>query len=83
MRLERIKDAAARQGVKPVTMYWRARQGLATTPIKIGKRASAIPASETDALIAARVAGLSDDQIRALVTSLHAERANAVERLAA
>lgn len=42
---------------------------LFVPPVKVG-RSSAWPVHEVDAIIAARVAGKSDDEIRALVKSL-------------
>lgn len=48
--------------------------GLMTPPVKIGLRASAWPQHEIDAVIAARIAGKSHDEIRALVKQLVAAR---------
>jgi prophage regulatory protein len=43
-------------------------------PIKLSARAAGWPLHEIDALVAARVAGRSDNEIRALVTRLEASR---------
>jgi prophage regulatory protein len=42
--------------------------------VKIGARAAGWPASEVQALNAARIAGKSDDEIRELVLKLEAAR---------
>ncbi len=56
------------------TAYEWCSQRLLTSPVKIGLRASAWPLNEIDAISDARVAGKSDDEIRALVDRLHAAR---------
>lgn len=48
--------------------------GLATRPVRIGRRAVATPKHEVDAINAARLAGADDDQVRQLVVELHAAR---------
>lgn len=53
--------------------YANIKGGLFPKPVKRG-RTSLIPSDELQAVIDARVAGLGDDQIRALVTRLHAAR---------
>jgi prophage regulatory protein len=50
------------------------QQGLFTPPVPIGARAVGWPADELAALNAARIAGKSDDEIRALVAKLEAAR---------
>jgi len=54
--------------------YNAIRAGLLTTPVKIGPRAAGIPAEEVKAIAIARIGGATDDQICALVRSLHAKR---------
>lgn len=49
-------------------------KGLLTEPVRIGLRAVGWPASEVAAINAARIAGKSDEEIRALVVRLHAAR---------
>lgn len=71
----------------PAVLYERARsrsshyldiqQGLFTPPVQIGLRAVGWPSSETTAINAARIAGKSDDEIRALVVKLLAARKTA------
>ena len=54
--------------------YSDIQQGLFTRPVLIGARAVGWPAIELAELNAARIAGKSDDEIRALVTKLEAAR---------
>ncbi len=63
------------------TLYLRISEGLWTRPVSIGPRAVAWPASEVAALNAARVAGMTDGDIRKLVTQLHIARNAAIADL--
>lgn len=54
--------------------YQDIKDGLFTRPVSIGARAVGWPASEVTALNTARIAGKTDDEIRALVRKLHAAR---------
>ncbi len=54
--------------------YLDIQQGLFTPPVPIGHRAVGWPAAEVAALNAARIAGKSEVEIRALVTKLEAAR---------
>jgi len=51
------------------------RGGLLTKPIQLGPRSVGWPDYEVKAINAARIAGKTEDDIRALVTRLHARRA--------
>ncbi len=50
------------------------RAGLLTRPIVLSRRSVGWPDYEVKAIIAARIAGKSDADIKALVTRLHAQR---------
>lgn len=50
------------------------RAGLLTKPIQIGPRSVGWPDYEVKAINAARIAGKTDSDIRALVTCLHSKR---------
>jgi prophage regulatory protein len=50
------------------------QQGLFTQPVAIGLRAVGWPADEVDVLNAARIAGKTDEEVRALVVKLEAAR---------
>lgn len=71
LRLPQIK---ARTGRGRSSIYADIRAGLFTAPVPIGARAVGWPSSEVDALIAARIAGKSDAEIRALVAELEVYR---------
>ena len=71
LRRPRVEEAI---GLSRSTIYLRVSQGLFTQPVSLGPRAVGWPASEVSAINAARIAGQSDDDIRALVTQLEAAR---------
>ena len=54
--------------------YNAIRDGLFTTGVAIGQRAKGWPDYEVKAIAAARIAGKSEDEIRALVRALHSQR---------
>lgn len=60
-------------------LYQSIREGTFIRPIKIGRKAVGFPAAEVEQILSARAAGASIAQIKQLVSSLHAQRA---ERLA-
>lgn len=72
--LLRLPAVKAQSGYSRSTIYLRISQGLWTYPVSLGGRAVAWPAGDVAALNAARIAGKTDDQIRALVQRLHAAR---------
>jgi prophage regulatory protein len=55
--------------------YRDIQKGLFTPPVRVGARTTAWPRHEVDALIAARIAGATPEQLRALVRQLVAQRA--------
>ncbi len=61
-------------GISPSTLDRRMAEGLFTRPIPDGPRNKVWPDYEVDALNRAKVAGKTDDEIRALVARLHSER---------
>ena len=75
MQILRLPAVKCRAGHRSdASIYNAIRDGLWTTGVAIGQRAKGWPDYEVDTLIAARIAGKSDDQIRELVKSLHAKR---------
>ena len=72
--LMRIEQALAFTGEKRSSYYAKAARSLMPMPVKLGPRACAIPVRELEAVNAARIAGKTDDEVRALVARLHAER---------
>jgi prophage regulatory protein len=72
LRLPAIKGKAGHRS--DASVYNAIREGLWTTGVAIGRRAKGWPDYEVDAIINARIAGKSEDQIRELVKVLHAKR---------
>lgn len=70
----RRRQVEAETGYSRSTIYLRISQQLWTRPINLGARSVGWPASEVTALNAARIAGRSDMEIRALVAKLEAAR---------
>ena len=75
--LLRLPAVKAQSGYSRSTIYLRMSQGLWTKPVSLGARAVAWPAGDVAALNAARIAGRTDAQIRALVLKLEAGRLSA------
>ena len=75
--LLRLPAVKGQSGYSRSTIYLRMSQGLWTRPVSLGARAVAWPAGDVAALNAARIAGKSEDQIRALVVKLEAARQSA------
>lgn len=70
----RLPAVKGRTGASRSTLYLRIQQGLFPRPVKLGQRSVGWPASEIEAINAARIAGLNDDKIRALVIRLESDR---------
>lgn len=73
----RRRQIEVETGYSRSTLYLRIAQGLWTKQVSLGARAVGWPAAEVDALNAARIAGKTDTDIRALVLRLEAARAGA------
>jgi prophage regulatory protein len=67
-------------GVCNSTIYDWVGKRLLPPPLKLGPRASGWSAKEIHAVIAARVAGATDEEVRALVGRLVAARATGSSR---
>ncbi len=80
--IKRGKDARAQFSIAQSTFYDWQQRGLMTPGISLGVRSVGWPATELDAIAAARISGKSEDEIRALVQYLIAARAD-VGKLAA
>ena len=75
MALWRIDACKAETGDRSNTsIYNRIRDGLWTRPVAIGQRAKAWPDYEVKAIVRARIAGQTEDEIRELVRRLHTKR---------
>ena len=72
LRLPEVKRAFGHKS--DASIYNAIRAGLHTTGVAIGQRARGWPDYEVSTLVAARIAGKSDADIRALVNAMHAKR---------
>lgn len=83
LTLSRRRRVEVKTGHPRSSLYNHITLGLFPPPIKIGPRASAWIDAEVDAVLEARIAGHSDEQIRALVKRLVAARADAAKAFVA
>ena len=75
MSILRMPEVKAETGHRShASIYSAVREGLFTVPVPIGQRAVGWPDTEVKALVAARIAGKTDDEIRELVHRLHSAR---------
>ncbi|MDD4073114.1 MAG: AlpA family phage regulatory protein [Desulfobacterales bacterium] len=70
----RIPTVKIQSGLSRSTIYLRIAQGLWTKPVSLGARAVGWPSDEVAAINAARIAGKTDEEVRALVAKLEAAR---------
>lgn len=73
-RILRCTQVLDRRGDGRTTMYSDIAAGLFPKPVRIGKRSVGWPESEVEAIVRARVAGKTTEQVRRLVKSLEAKR---------
>ena len=73
-KIQRLPMLQSEVGLSRSSVYGHIAKGLLPKPIQISSRAVAWLSHETDAIIAARIAGKSDDEIRELVTELMSQR---------
>jgi prophage regulatory protein len=77
-KILRLPAVKAECGSSRSTIYLRIQQGLWPKPVKLGPRSIGWPSSEVAAINSARIAGMADDEIRALVVRLeHARKTSA------
>lgn len=74
IRILRGGETDARLGMSRSTRYARIQDGLFPPPIRLGHRAAGYPDYEIESIQVARIAGATDDEIRALVRRLVAAR---------
>lgn len=75
--IQRLRAVLHVRGRSRSSHYLDIQQGLFTPSVQIGARAVGWPSSEVEAINAARIAGKSDEEIRALVVKLEAARKSA------
>ncbi len=72
-------DGMTAAGVQSTQWHEWINEGLMVKPVAIGKRGRRVVLEEVQAVVDARIAGATDDQIRALVGRLHAERPRLID----
>lgn len=72
--IDRLSALKTFFGYSRSTTYNRIADGTLPKPVRMGPRLVGIPHHEIQAVLAARVAGKSDDEIRELVARLEAQR---------
>ena len=83
MAIWRMSAVLAEMGHRShASVYTAIRNGTFTKPVPIGERSVGWPDYEAKAINQARIAGQTDDQIKALVTRLHAQRQELAQALA-
>lgn len=75
--IQRLPEVLKQRGRSRSAHYLDIQQGLFTSPVSIGARSVGWPSSEVEAINAARIAGKSSEDIRALVRELEAARKSA------
>jgi len=75
-RIVRLPEALEVRGRSRSSHYLDIQQGLFTSPVLIGHRSVGWPIEELELLNAARIAGRTESEIRALVVQLEAARKN-------
>lgn len=74
INFRRLPAVLKQRGKSKSAHYLDIQEGLFTKPVPTGSRSVAWPEHEIDTLNAARMAGMNDEEIRALVSKLEAER---------
>lgn len=77
----RLPAVKAETGASRSTIYLRIQQGLWPKPVRLGPRSVGWPAGEVAAINAARIAGMTDNEIRALVIRLETARKDCTKAL--
>jgi prophage regulatory protein len=77
----RLPAVVAMTGTSRSSVYLRIANGLFPRPVRVGSRAVGWPASEIAAINNARIAGQTDEDIRALVRRLHGARSAAANMM--
>lgn len=70
----RLPEICTTQGKCKSSIYNEISAGLFPPPVKISSRSSAWPSNEVEAITKARIAGVSEKELRALVLKLVAQR---------
>ena len=80
MRLPRVQETL---GMGKATVYDHIKEGLLPPPVNVGPKSSAWPSNEIERVVAARIAGKSDAEVRVIVERMVGERQHALSRAVA
>ncbi len=72
--IRRAREAQAQFGIGNTTFYAWQESGLMVPGVRLGGRSVGYPQHELDAIVAARIAGRTDEEIRSLVRDLITSR---------
>jgi prophage regulatory protein len=78
--LLRLDTVVSRRGRSRPQLYIDIKRGVMTPPVRLGEKLSAWPSHEIDALNRAEIGGATQDELRALVLQLVAQRAQGKPR---
>ena len=73
-KLVPLNQSFERLGIRRTTGYAQINDGLLPHPVRTGKRNTALPHEELEAIIRARTGGATDAELRELVMQLAAAR---------
>ena len=76
LRMLRLKDVLQKVGLKRATVYNKIRDGTFPPPVKVSDKTALWPEHEVDLVLKAWIVGLTEEEMRALVSSIVAERQN-------
>jgi prophage regulatory protein len=76
LRILRLPEIKTKTGFSRSALYSRIQQRLMTKPISLGGRAVGWPESEIDQILAAQIAGKSNEEIFRLVEQMTLARKN-------
>jgi prophage regulatory protein len=74
MQMEPLSSVLKKKSDSRTSLYKQIKEGLFPPGVKLGARRVAWPDYEIESVLKARIAGQTDDQIRALVAELQANR---------
>jgi len=74
VRILRFPQVVEKTGRTRPSLNYLIQQGQFPRPIKLSERAVGFPASEIDQVLNAQIRGFSINQIKVLVSQIHAQR---------
>ena len=74
IKFQRIPQTRAQLGISNSALYREMEEGLFPRPVKFGERTAVHPVHEVEAVIGARLNGVTPDQLRKLVADLMEKR---------